>query len=425
MSVAASFVWRCLNGSTMAPFPHPAHRTGQADFPHPALGQDFTPSLSRATPSAVSEHSPEFIGCPISRSFTTYCVCLELRSLPSTGVTRLQRYYEPLRHPKAPGLSLAGVRLVVADHALGLPVFRALSLCACCRQYPGAASGRSFAHSPSRISLPRYGSRVGLRIVLFEACSAFTRVAACTLALSPIRDTLIEGFSHFVTSVTAPIASGWSGCRVGLAPTRKRRLVTAHATTRHSDDARPRFWSSYDRSRLRHRGFMSSRKTSTRTPAPSVKTRSSKCRGPKRKSPVANGQSSVRLNIVATARRTSARAEFGPRTGSPSGRYDVEPDATLAVRNWALPLRASALGRSGLDTRGRRSCACFPRTHEAPMAQTATIVTGPKSRACVVRMSGCGVRRDKAALSSGCKPHPATAPAGSNRSSHGGNEVAE
>ncbi len=39
--------------------------------------------------------------------------------------------------------------------------------------------------------------------------------------------------------------------------------------------------------------------------------------------------------------------------------------------------------------------------------------------------SDLGVRRDKAALSSGCKPHPATAPAGSNRSSHGGNEVAE
>jgi hypothetical protein len=34
-------------------------------------------------------------------------------------------------------------------------------------------------------------------------------------------------------------------------------------------------------------------------------------------------------------------------------------------------------------------------------------------------------RRDKAALSSGCKPHPATAPAGSNRSSHGGDEMAE
>src|ERR1700716_365706 len=87
--------------------------------------------------------------------------------------------------------------------------------------------------SPSHFSLPQYGSRVDLRIVLYKACSAFTRVAACTLALSPIRDTLIEGFSHFVTSVTAPIASGWSGCRVGLAPTRKRRLVTAHANSRH------------------------------------------------------------------------------------------------------------------------------------------------------------------------------------------------
>src|SRR6202045_407229 len=64
--------------------------------------------------------------------------------------------------------------------------------------------------SPSRVSLPRKGRRVGLHIDIFEACSAFTRVAACTLALSPIRDTLIEGFSHFVTSMTAPIASGWS-----------------------------------------------------------------------------------------------------------------------------------------------------------------------------------------------------------------------
>ena len=165
----------------MAPFPHPAHRTGQADFPHPALGQDFT--LSRATPSAASEHLLELIGFPISRSFTTYCVCLELT---------------------------------------------------CCRHYPGAASGRTASlTSPSRISLPRKGCRVGLRIVLFEACSAFTRVTACTLALSPIRDTHSEGFSYFVTSIAAPVASGWSGCRVGLAPTGKRRLLTAHTQGGH------------------------------------------------------------------------------------------------------------------------------------------------------------------------------------------------
>jgi hypothetical protein len=40
-------------------------------------------------------------------------------------------------------------------------------------------------------------------------------------------------------------------------------------------------------------------------------------------------------------------------------------------------------------------------------------------------MSVHGVRRDKAALSSGCESHPANAPAGSSRSSYGGNEVAE
>jgi hypothetical protein len=33
-----------ISGSTAAPFPHPAHRTGRADRPHPALGQDLTPS---------------------------------------------------------------------------------------------------------------------------------------------------------------------------------------------------------------------------------------------------------------------------------------------------------------------------------------------------------------------------------------------
>ena len=40
-------------------------------------------------------------------------------------------------------------------------------------------------------------------------------------------------------------------------------------------------------------------------------------------------------------------------------------------------------------------------------------------------MAAKRVRRDKAALSSGCKSHPANAPAGSNRSSHGGDESAE
>jgi hypothetical protein len=40
-------------------------------------------------------------------------------------------------------------------------------------------------------------------------------------------------------------------------------------------------------------------------------------------------------------------------------------------------------------------------------------------------VAGLGVRREKVALSRGCKACPATVPAGSNWSSYGGNEVAE
>jgi hypothetical protein len=40
LSVADRFVCRCLTNSTLLPFPHPAHRTGRADLPHPALGED-------------------------------------------------------------------------------------------------------------------------------------------------------------------------------------------------------------------------------------------------------------------------------------------------------------------------------------------------------------------------------------------------
>src|SRR6266481_6493877 len=163
----------CLHGSSC--------RTGHRS------DSQLLPSLSRVTPSAASEHVSELLGYPISRSFTACCVCLEPRLLPSTGITRLQRYCEPLRHPSAPGLSLTGVRLIIPDHALGFPVLRALSLCTCCRHYPGAADGRTRrSNLPIRTSLPRNHYRVGLHIVLFEDCSAFTHVAACTLARSPI-----------------------------------------------------------------------------------------------------------------------------------------------------------------------------------------------------------------------------------------------
>ena len=73
-----------------------------------------------------------------------------------------------------------------------------------------------FAHFTRRISLPRMCERVGLCIDLFETCSAFTHVTACTLAKSLYMTLYTRGFSHFVTSMTAPIATGWSDLPGGI-----------------------------------------------------------------------------------------------------------------------------------------------------------------------------------------------------------------
>ncbi len=52
--------------------------------------------------------------------------------------------------------------------------------------------------------------RVGSHISGFEACSAFTHVPACMIARPPTAALYTEGFGRFVTSTTAPIATGWS-----------------------------------------------------------------------------------------------------------------------------------------------------------------------------------------------------------------------
>src|SRR6516162_10058677 len=82
--------------------------------------------------------------------------------------------------------------------------------------------------SPSRISLPRFHGRVGLHIVLFEVCSAFTHVAACTLAQSPIRDRYPGASDISSPPCLLRLLPAGANRRVGLAPTGKRRLVTAN-----------------------------------------------------------------------------------------------------------------------------------------------------------------------------------------------------
>src|ERR1700682_1964585 len=158
----------------------------------------------------------------------------EVRPLPSTGITRLPRYYEPVRLPRRPGLSLAGVRLGPKPTVWGLP--------GCVRSpyagmlsplprrdrrrdrvAPRTATTAAFPQCP-RGRLPHQSFR-GLLGVHTRYGLPARGVASATLS--------IRGFGSFVTSTTAPIATGWSNsCQVGVAPTEERRLGTAHGHRR-------------------------------------------------------------------------------------------------------------------------------------------------------------------------------------------------
>ena len=129
----------------------------------------------------------EFSGLsPISLSVVASRLRLQLRLLPSIGVTRLHRYFEPLRHPSQPGPSLTSCQWIHAAITAGTS-----------RVAPGPLCLHAVANTPAgpmetcslirfhRLRLSPNRRRVGPCIALFEACSAFTHVTACTLAKSP------------------------------------------------------------------------------------------------------------------------------------------------------------------------------------------------------------------------------------------------
>ena len=75
--------------------------------------------------------------------------------------------------------SLAGIRLAVPDHTLGLPVLPALALRTCCCHDPGAAPGRTLRSLTQTYQPAPKGSSA-------SACtSSFSRLARQSLALRP------------------------------------------------------------------------------------------------------------------------------------------------------------------------------------------------------------------------------------------------
>ena len=157
---------------------------------------------------------------PISRLSVTSCVGLEPRPLPSTGVTRLRRYYGPLRYPSRPSLSLAGVWLRgSAPRRSGFPCCVDLRVPTCRRHYPGGPLGpdrswdglfQPFPFIPSGGGLPLSECEVGVHIGRFEACSTFTARYGLSARRAAKRPVCLEGSDGFVTSTAAPIATGWS-----------------------------------------------------------------------------------------------------------------------------------------------------------------------------------------------------------------------
>ena len=115
----------------------------------------------------------------LALTWETCCVRLEPRPLPSPGITRLRRYYGPIRHPKLPGLSVTGVRLVVPDHTMGFPVLRALSLCVHAAATAPAQRLCSYLLNPTAISV------FPDRVVGSTCASSFSRLARRSLALRP------------------------------------------------------------------------------------------------------------------------------------------------------------------------------------------------------------------------------------------------
>jgi hypothetical protein len=173
----------------------------------------------------------------VVRLITNPVVLCRLLSSPSTEASSLHQHYPAssvLQASPSPQTARPVSReLPVDSTAITAGASRVAFSPLCLHAVATTPAGwrKLFAHtlplhrpSPN----PRW---VGSCILNFEACSAFTHVTACTLAESLLRPSSTGGFSGFVTSTAAPIATGRNEPVPGwdLHPLWTKRLFTAHA----------------------------------------------------------------------------------------------------------------------------------------------------------------------------------------------------
>jgi hypothetical protein len=166
----------------------------------------------RVTPSATSEHKTG-----VARLVVNPRVLRRFLRPSLTEVPSLRRSYPAssvVRTSPPPQTARPGSRELPVDpdcdHRWGFPCCVWSPVSACRRHYPGRSDGTDSLAPFHRLRPSPDYRWVGTCIISFEACSAFTRVTTCRLAESPYATLFTGGFSGFVASTAAPIATGRS-----------------------------------------------------------------------------------------------------------------------------------------------------------------------------------------------------------------------
>ena len=196
LSVAGSFVCRCLTSPSVLRFHFPLVEPDRRFSRIRLSDKDSTKPIDSRLGTRKTRGCESFfaVACnalhnawassgfrlsPMSRPLVASCVVLELRLLRSTGVTRLHRYYGPLRHLPQPGLSLTGVPLAdTRRHHERFPVLRWFPLANMPSPLPRWTGGDNRSPESHRGGLPR--SSAGSASTL-----SVSRPARRSLALRP------------------------------------------------------------------------------------------------------------------------------------------------------------------------------------------------------------------------------------------------
>ncbi len=189
------------------------------------------PSLSHVAPPGVSEPVPGRLGSHQSPSpFLLLAPLSNQGPFPPPALPGFPGTTGLSATPTGPACPSRGSGWRVPRHRRGFPCCVHPPFCACRRHYPGGIDRCARRSLPDRCQPSPIYRRVGFRIMSFEACSAFTHVAARTVAEPPSAAPCTEVLqSMSLPPSTAPIATGWSdSCRAGFAPAEEWRLCTAH-----------------------------------------------------------------------------------------------------------------------------------------------------------------------------------------------------